>query len=106
MQVSPPKQGSARRVSFALLSASSGAICTTMSTSSRIVVAAMQVSPPKHTSPFSPSLLSSAACIGRGRRTHITTSSFFFVFFCAPPFLLAPFFLLDMGSPPLLGGRR
>lgn len=46
-----------------------------MPTSDRIVVAAMQVSPPKHGSLFSPSFANSATFIVRGKRSHITTSS-------------------------------
>ena len=46
-----------------------------MPTSERIVVAAMQVLPPKQGSPCSPSFCNSAIVIVRGRRSHITTSS-------------------------------
>src|SRR6185369_9887459 len=77
MQVSPPKQGSARRDRPALSSAVRRSACTTMPTSERMVVAATQVSPEKQMSspPRRPSLLSSAALMARGKRSHITTSS-------------------------------
>src|SRR5215831_6806230 len=96
MQVSPPKQGSARRDKPALSRAFFRSAWTTIPASECIVVAAIHVSPPKQPASANPSFFNSPTFIGLGNLSHITTSSDFF--FCEVFLARAlPFFLLDIG---------